>query len=110
MERELDALERGDRIEVTTTDGTTLVGRLQNDPDTGPPTTPDGEAAGWDEKTLLGGVEIVESDGPDYDTAMFTQERHGDEWTEVEGVGYYYDESALDYEQDDLDVAEVEAL
>ena len=109
MEQELDALEQGDRIEVTLTDGTALVGRLQDAPDTGPPTTPDGEAAGWDEKTLLGGVAVQDPEA-DYETLLLTQERYGEEWASVEGVGYYYNDDRLDYEQDDLDVQEVETL
>lgn len=107
MNDPLDDLDAGDRLRVELSDGTTLTVRLQNDPDTGPPTTPDGEAAGWDLKTLLGGVAVEEDDGTGYETLLLTQEQRGGEWGEVEGVGYVYDDERLDYKQDDLSVAAV---
>ena len=100
MKDELDALEQGDRLEVLLSDGTRLVGRLQNDPDTGPPTTPDGEAAGWDEKTLLGGVAVEEADGTDYETLLLTEERYGETWRNLTVRGYRYVEG--DYVDDEL--------
>jgi hypothetical protein len=100
MKGPLDGLEQGDRIEVLLSDGTRLVGRLQNDPETGPPITSDGEAAGWDEKTLLGGVHVEEDDGTDYQTLLLTEERYGNTWRNLTVRGYRYVEGdELRYEQ-----------
>lgn len=107
MQKPLDALEQGDRIRVTLSDGTELVGLLENDPDTGPPTTPDGEAAGWDEKTLLGAVHVEDSEA-DYESLMLSSERYGEEWTDPEVVGYVYVGDT--YESETLDVEEVEEV
>lgn len=108
MEKPLDALEQGDRLKVTLSDGTELVGLLQNDPETGPPTTPDGEAAGWTEKTLLGGVHVEERDGTDYETLMLTEEKRGGRWTNLTVRGYYYEDGG--YRDDELDAEEVAVL
>jgi len=100
MKDELDALEQGDRIEVLLSDGTRLVGRLQTDPDTGPPMTASGRAAGWDEKTLVGAVHVEESDGTDYETLSLTEERYGNTWRNLAVRAYHYVEG--DYEDREL--------
>jgi len=102
METPLNALEQGDRLRVTLSDGSEIVGLLQIDPDTGPPTTPDGEAEGWTEKTLLGGVHAEERNGnaTKYESLLLTQERYGEEWDEIHVRGYYYEDG--DYSDDDL--------
>jgi hypothetical protein len=109
MQRPLNSLEQGDRIEVTLNDGSEIVGLLQNAPDTGPPTTPDGEAAGWTEKTHVSGVHVEENNGTatTYESLLLTQERHGDEWGAIQVVGYRY--YTTDYTSHELteDVAEV---
>lgn len=107
MKGPLDALEQGERLEVLLSDGTELVGLLQSDPDTGPPTTPDGEAAGWDEKTLLGGVHVEEADGTDYELLLLTEERYGETWRNLTVRGYRWEESELGYVDDELTYEQV---